>query len=76
MKLKKLLHDPYFVIVATYVLAHSFMLILSGCWWDDWTFMSHNMNYIRIVAQDSGRPEWLLLVPLCWSLPQNGRILI
>ena len=76
MKLKKLLHDPYFMIVATYVLAHSFMLILSGCWWDDWTFMSHNMNYIRIVAQDSGRPEWLLLVPLCWSLPQNGRILI
>ena len=76
MKLNKLLHHPYFMIIATYVLAHSFLLILSGCWWDDWTFMSHNTNYIAIVAADSDRPEWNLLVPLCWSLPNNGRILI
>ena len=76
MKLSKLFHNPYFMIVAAYVLAHSFLLILSGCWWDDWTFMSHNTEYIAIVASESGRPEWNFLVPLCWSLPNNGRILI
>ena len=76
MKLNKLFHNPYFMIVATYVLAHSFLLILSGCWWDDWTFMTHNTDYIAIVASESGRPEWNVLVPLCWSLPNNGRILI
>ncbi len=76
MKLKKLFHNPYFMIVATYVLAHVFLLLLSGCWWDDWTFMTHNTDYIAAVAKQSGRPEWNLLVPLCWSLPNNGRILI
>lgn len=76
MKLPKLFRNPYFLIIVTYVLAHSFLLFLSGCWWDDWTFMTHNTDYIAIVAADSGRPEWNLLVPLCWSLPNNGRILI
>ena len=76
MKLPRLFRNPYFLIVITYVLAHSFLLILSGCWWDDWTFMTHNTNYVAIVAAESGRPEWNLLVPFCWSLPQNGRILI
>ena len=72
----KLIRNPYVQIISTYFAAHFFMLILSGCWWDDWTFMSHDLNYINIVASESGRPEWNLLVPLCWSLPNNGRILI
>lgn len=38
--------------------------------------MTHDLNYISIVASESGRPEWNLLVPLCWSSPNNGRILI
>ena len=70
------LKNPYVVIIATYFAAHFFMLLLSGCWWDDWTFMTHDLNYINTVASESGRPEWNLLVPLCWSLPNNGRILI
>ena len=74
--MKKLFHNPYFMISAVYVMAHSFLLILSGCWWDDWTFMTHNVNYVAVVAEQSGRPEWKLLVPFCWSLPNNGRILI
>ena len=64
------------MIVTTYVLAHFFMLLLSGCWWDDWTFMSHNLDYVNAVASQSGRPEWNILVPLCWSIPNNGRPLI
>lgn len=72
----KVLKSPYFAVLAVYFLAHFFMLLLSGCWWDDWTFMSHDLNYINIVASESGRPEWNFLVPLCWSLPNNGRILI
>ena len=38
--------------------------------------MSHNLGYINEVASQSGRPEWNFLIPLCWSLPNNGRILI
>ena len=38
--------------------------------------MTHDLNYINTVASESGRPEWNILVPLCWSLPNNGRILI
>ena len=71
-----IIHNPILIITAVYFLAHAFMLILSGCWWDDWTFMSHNLAYINDVAMESGRPEWNLLIPFCWSQPNNGRILI
>lgn len=67
---------PYLIITLVYILAHFFILLLSGCWWDDWTFMTHDLNYISIVASQSGRPEWNLLIPFCWSQPNNGRILI
>ncbi len=72
----RIIQNPFFIITAVYFLAHAFMLILSGCWWDDWTFMSHNLAYINDVAMESGRPEWNLLIPFCWSQPNNGRILI
>lgn len=75
-KFNRILHNPIFIITAVYALAHAFLLILSGCWWDDWTFMSHNLAYINAVAMESGRPEWNLLIPFCWSQPHNGRILI
>ena len=75
-RIKHLIKKPYFVITIVYVLAHGFLLILNGCWWDDWTFMDHNLIYINQVAFQSGRPEWNILIPLCWSLPNNGRILI
>ena len=67
---------PYLLITLVYLLSQFFLLILSGCWWDDWTFMAHNLDYVAQVASESGRPEWNILVPLCWSLPNNGRILI
>ena len=72
----KFYKNPYFILTVTYLLAHFFMLILSGCWWDDWTFMTHNVSYIAEVASQSGRPEWNILVPFCWSLTNNGRIFI
>ena len=75
-RLKSITKSPYFIITAVYLLAHFFLLVLSGCWWDDWTFMSHNLNYVNLVASGSGRPEWNILIPLCWSLTNNGRILI
>ena len=75
-KFDKVIYNPFFIITAVYFLAHAFMLILSGCWWDDWTFMTHNLAYINDVAMESGRPEWNLLIPFCWSQPNNGRILI
>lgn len=73
---KSFIRNPYALITLVYVLAHFFLLILSGCWWDDWTFSTHNLDYIHAVASQSGRPEWDLLIPFCWSLPNNGRILI
>lgn len=75
-KFRTLIRNPYFIITAVYLLTHFFMLILSGCWWDDWTFMSHHLDYVNAVASQSGRPEWNILIPFCWSLPNNGRILI
>lgn len=75
-KIKKTISNPYFVICITYIFAHFFLLLLSGCWWDDWTFMKHDLEYVNMVASQSGRPEWNILIPLCWSLTNNGRILI
>ena len=75
-KLLKIVKNPYFILTVTYFLAHFLLLIISGCWWDDWTFMTHDLNYINVVASESGRPEWNFLIPFCWSLPNNGRILI
>lgn len=73
---KTIFKKPYFVICIVYFFAHLFLLILSGCWWDDWTFMSHDLEYVHMVASQSGRPEWDILIPLCWSLTNNGRVLI
>lgn len=64
------------MIVSVYVLTHFFMIILTGVWWDDWTFMFGNTDYINAVALESGRPEWRILIPFCLSLTNNGRILI
>ena len=64
------------IITIVYILAHFFLLIISGCWWDDWTFMSHDLEYVNMVASQSGRPEWNLLIPLCWSSFNNGRVII
>ena len=75
-RISKLIRNPYFMISVIYLLTHFFLLILSGCWWDDWTFSTHNIGYISEVASQSGRPEWNLLIPFCWSLPNNGRFLI
>lgn len=75
-KIKNILNNPYFVISIVFFLSQMFIIVLSGCWWDDWTFMTHNLSYVHDVASGSGRPEWNLLIPLCWSLPNNGRILI
>lgn len=73
---KKIFNNPYVKVALVYCISHFFLLILSGCWWDDWTFMSHNLGYINAVASESGRPEWNILIPFCWSLPNNGRPLI
>lgn len=75
-KLIRLVKYPYFIITVVYSLTNIFLLLLSGCWWDDWTFMSHDLVYVNEVATQSGRPEWNLLIPLCWSLVNNGRLLI
>ena len=68
--------NPYIIITVVYFLANYFVLLLSGCWWDDLTFLTHDLTYINQVASQSGRPEWNLLIPFCWSLTNNGRILI
>ena len=75
-RVKRLFKNPYFVITLVYIASQSFLLLLNGCWWDDWTFMSHNLNYINEVATQTGRPEWNLLIPLAWSSPLNGRLLV
>lgn len=72
----KIKTNPLIIISVVYLITHFCILILSGCWWDDWTFMSHNIGYINEVASQSGRPEWNILIPFCWSLKNNGRILI
>ena len=75
-ELQKAKINHYILITIVYLLAHFFLLILSGCWWDDWTFVTHDFEYIKEVAAQSGRPEWLILIPFCWSATNNGRILI
>ena len=74
--MKNIFKNPYFKVALVYCISHFFLLILSGCWWDDWTFMTHNLGYVNAVASESGRPEWNILIPFCWSLPNNGRPLI
>ena len=75
-RLKELFKNPYFMIVVVYLFTHFFMIVLSGVWWDDWTFMFGNTDYVNTVASESGRPEWKILIPFCLSLTNNGRILI
>ena len=75
-RLKNLFTNSYFVITFVYIASQVFLLLLNGCWWDDWTFMSHNLNYINEVASQTGRPEWNLLIPLAWSSPLNGRLFV
>lgn len=74
--LKRLSSRPYLIITLVYIFAHFFILLLTGCWWDDLTFINHDLDYINLVATQSGRPEWNLLIPFCWSLWNNGKLLI
>lgn len=75
-KFRKTINNPYLIIACVYFFAYLFLLIISGCWWDDWTFMTHDLEYVNMVASQSGRPEWNLLIPLCWSSINNGRFIV
>lgn len=63
---------PYLIIFTIYFLAHWFMLVLTGIFWDDWCYSLRDINQIKEVALQTGRPEWAFILPAVWGLPCYG----
>lgn len=62
----------YFVILVVYCLTHGFMLFLTGTFWDDWCYYLRDINQMKEIAMQTGRPEWSVLLPAVWGLPFYG----
>ncbi len=69
--------SPYFLIIVVYILTHWALCFVSGVFWDDLSYETHDFIRFKNVAMMTGRPEWLILIPFAWSLPHNSyRILV
>lgn len=65
-----------FYLSIIYILAHGFIIFLSGRWWDDWYFFMHN-DFLRHLSKVAAIPSRLYVLSLVWKLPNGGyRILV
>lgn len=75
--LKSIVSSPYFIIFLVYLMCHGVMIFISGTFWDDLCYETHDYSRFKEIALGTGRPEWLFLIPFAWSLPFNSyRIIV
>ena len=71
LKIKSFINNPYFLILIIYCFCHFFMLFLTGSFWDDITYETHDSERFFNIAMMTGRPEWFYLLRFAWSFPHN-----
>lgn len=58
-------------ITITAFLAHGFLLIASGTWWDDWVYADKNWEYMLDVCKQSSLPLHAYINGFLWLLPDG-----
>lgn len=54
------------ILSLVYILAHGFILFLTGTFWDDWTAYFHDVVAKDLEGWESGRPYYSFLIKLGW----------
>lgn len=60
------------IISMIYFLAHGFLLIASGRWWDDWCVFEQPFWTLKNFAMEMGRPSFIIEMTLAKILPESG----
>lgn len=55
-----------------YILTHCFLLLLSGRWWDDYCLWMYDMDRIRRMMVELGRPIWYYFFEFGKIIPRDG----
>lgn len=61
------------IILLVYFLSQGFMLVLTGSWWDEKTWMYYSMEQIRKISIELGRPSVSYIIPFMLMLPEFAR---
>ncbi len=54
------------------LLAHGWLLILTGTFWDDWLYYYHDKTVLWKQFMEAGRPSAAIWIELVWKLPNFG----
>ena len=60
-----------FWLTIVYVLGHSFLLMATGRWWDDWVYADKNWDYLLEVFMQSSLPLHAFINAGLWILPDG-----
>lgn len=58
-----------FWLTVIYVLAHWFILVSTGSWWDDWVYADHNAEYVMEVSKQASLPLSGVVDIVIWYIP-------
>lgn len=72
MKDRRKIYKEIFIIVFLNVLAHGFLLFLSGTFWDDWEYIYHNKETLWNQFMAAGIPSRAIIIELVWNIPDYG----
>lgn len=59
----------FFWLTVIYVLAHWFILVSTGRWWDDWVYADHDVEYVMDVFMQSSLPLAGVVNIIIWYIP-------
>jgi len=60
-----------FWMTLVYILAHGFLLIVTGRWWDDWVYANKNWDYLYEVMRQSSLPLIAYFDASTWLFPDG-----
>lgn len=60
------------IIFLANLLAHGWLLILTGTFWDDWLYYYYDKNVLWKQFMEAGRPSSAIWIELVWKLPNFG----
>lgn len=59
----------FFWLTVIYVLAHWFILVSTGRWWDDWVYADHDVGYMMEVTKQGSLPLAGVVDIIIWYTP-------
>lgn len=69
---KKVIKTDLIKIALANLLSQGFLFILTGTFWDDWIYYSHDRVGLWKQFMEAGRPSSAYWIEMVWNLPGNG----